>query len=154
MKTQAEEKILHAFRDLVLERPYDDISVTDVVRLAGIGRSTFYEHYAGKRSLLIASMGWLLDILVLCSSRKGEKEAVEFLVSHMQQNRDIGRVLMNSSASFHICRALAEKIVEQNAVTTLEGTGMASSYMGVIRSWLTDELRCTEAEMVNWMLPE
>ena len=40
--------ILRAFRDLVLTREYDAISVRDIAAAADVGRSTFYEHFDDK----------------------------------------------------------------------------------------------------------
>jgi len=41
-----------AFVELVLSRGYQPIAVTDIIRRANVGRSTFYLHYAGKEALL------------------------------------------------------------------------------------------------------
>lgn len=37
---------------LVIERGWDDLSVKDICDAADVGRSTFYEHFAGKEDLL------------------------------------------------------------------------------------------------------
>ena len=53
--------ILGAFRDLVLTRGYDPISVRDIVDAAGVGRSTFYEHFDDKDDLFQQSLRPLLS---------------------------------------------------------------------------------------------
>jgi AcrR family transcriptional regulator len=52
-----------ALTALMLEVPYDRITVQDIVERANVGRSTFYAPYEGKDSLLSANFEWLLDQL-------------------------------------------------------------------------------------------
>ena len=49
-KTRA--RIAHAFVELIARRPYFRIRVSDIARKAGIGRATFYAHFASKEALL------------------------------------------------------------------------------------------------------
>lgn len=48
--------MLTAFRDLILSRGYDAVTVSDVVERANVGRSTFYEHYEDKEDLFRQSL--------------------------------------------------------------------------------------------------
>ena len=146
------EKILIAFRELVLEKPYDEFSVIDVVSAAEVGRSTFYDHFSDKQDLLITSMGWLLDVLVDCAVARAENQQVERFVEHMSQNRDIGRIILGSSCAGHIQKALAERLRQEKGLTAISAVATASSLMGVLRSWLNDELRNPEAELVDWLM--
>lgn len=41
-----------AFAELVVEKPYDEILVQDILDRAGIGRTTFYAHYFDKEDVL------------------------------------------------------------------------------------------------------
>lgn len=49
IKTQ--RNIKHAFRQLLKNKNYEEISVQDILDLAEINRTTFYKHYANKDSL-------------------------------------------------------------------------------------------------------
>src|SRR3954471_23814217 len=53
----------NAFHQLVLERGYDAIAVADVTELANVGRSTFYQHYAGLDDLLTQSLAEIFAAL-------------------------------------------------------------------------------------------
>lgn len=48
------ELLEKAFITLLRERPYDEITVQDVVNRANVGRTTFYLHYKNKDELLIS----------------------------------------------------------------------------------------------------
>jgi len=50
-----------AFRALLAERPYGEISVADVASRATINRATFYAHFDNKEHLAIAVMGGDFD---------------------------------------------------------------------------------------------
>ena len=39
--------IRNAFAELLSEKPYEEITVTDITELADINRKTFYNYYAG-----------------------------------------------------------------------------------------------------------
>lgn len=43
--------ILEALRELVLEKDYKEISISDIVKRADIGRATFYAHFEDKNHL-------------------------------------------------------------------------------------------------------
>lgn len=51
-KQSAQEKIKSAFVQLVLEKGFEKTSVSGIIRLAGVHRSTFYAHYEDKFDLL------------------------------------------------------------------------------------------------------
>lgn len=151
MSGSANEKILMAFRELALRRPFDDISVKDVVQLAGVGRSTFYDHFDDKTELLIASMDWMLSVLASCAAGTCKTKDVVELVSHINENRDIGRMVLNSSSATYLIRELAERITQQRGSLSIESISHANSYFGVLRSWLSDELRVSDAEIAQWL---
>jgi AcrR family transcriptional regulator len=50
--TRTRAALTAAFVDLLLERGYDKVTVSDVVAQADVGRSTFYAHYTGLDALL------------------------------------------------------------------------------------------------------
>lgn len=51
-KTQTKLKIKAVFTDLINEKGFDNLTVSDISRQAGINRGTFYLHYLDKYDLL------------------------------------------------------------------------------------------------------
>jgi AcrR family transcriptional regulator len=46
--------LAEALRQLLAQRPFDDLTVQQILDRAGVGRSTFYAHYSGKEDLLLS----------------------------------------------------------------------------------------------------
>ncbi|MCR5451490.1 MAG: TetR/AcrR family transcriptional regulator [Lachnospiraceae bacterium] len=57
----AEDAIFDAFYILLKEKPFEKITVSDVVKKAGIVRSTFYNHYENIPSLMEAAENRTID---------------------------------------------------------------------------------------------
>lgn len=53
-RSERREAILQAAAGLVTERAIDAISMTDVVRVAGVSRPVVYDHFASTRDLVVA----------------------------------------------------------------------------------------------------
>ena len=72
--------VMAAMRELVLEKDYDDITVTEIARRAGVDRKTFYLHYPSKDALLRALERQQADTLLAAlheATHPGEAASVE-----------------------------------------------------------------------------
>ena len=52
----AQQRLENAFWALLRERPYGKITVTDIVREAGVNRNSFYYHFSGLPELADATI--------------------------------------------------------------------------------------------------
>lgn len=84
------ERILDAFVEMLLEGPYDDFTVTQLLQRAAVGRATFYSHFAGKEALLEASVGRLGA--ALAAQARGSKLPMGFLSPFMHHVASHGAV--------------------------------------------------------------
>lgn len=57
----ARGKLAGAFWELLAERPFDEVSVLDVVRRAGVNKNTFYYHFANIDEMAADIVGESLD---------------------------------------------------------------------------------------------
>ena len=76
--------IHRAFAALALQRGYEAIRVDDICSQAGVGRSTFYAHYAGKDDLLRRVFDHLRHALTAARSERpaGSPAWVDTLFAH------------------------------------------------------------------------
>ena len=85
--------LLHeALTSLIREKPYEGISVKDVLKRADVGRSTFYAHFHNKDELLVSGIGEVLRAAYAQPAGKATKGDgfTRFslpLFEHIQQHR-------------------------------------------------------------------
>jgi len=143
------QALLGAFNALFFERPYERITVDAIVRRAGVGRSTFYEHYVDKEDLLSASIRTPLAGLASLVDRSSDVDTARRAVAHFWQNRTQARMLFAGRARAPITRVLASLIAERLAArargagrpsTNLSAVAVAESHVGTIAAWLRGEI--------------
>lgn len=92
---------------LVVERGYDEISVSDIVEVANVGRSTFYAHFTDKDDLLRSMAGTLRNVLVSEHALDAAKATSRddrvlgfsrFMTQHLKEQRELYQALMRGRA--------------------------------------------------------
>jgi len=51
VQQKKQERIVHAFAELVTEQGYDATKISDIVKRAGVGRKTLYDNFDGKEAV-------------------------------------------------------------------------------------------------------
>ncbi len=151
MKTRADHTqswIVEAFHRLVLHRRYEAINVADVVARAGVGRSTFYEHFGGKAELLRHAVAPVLAPLAAAVTDDGECSSVEAMLDHVEFNRAATLSMLAGPGGVEVERTLAELIDHRlppganNALPrALLARQVAHAQLGVLRAWLEPSAR-------------
>jgi len=81
-----------ALVELIQEKPFDEITVQQILDRAGVGRSTFYEHYRHKDDLFLSDVEDFFEMLSTMLTRGGapaERLApLAELLSHLVDVRD------------------------------------------------------------------
>lgn len=88
--SEARQRILQAFARCLLEQPYEQMSVSAVLRRAEVGRTTFYAQFRGKEALFAASVQGLAESLI--QAARQETRAWAFLwpfLRHVDSHRSI-----------------------------------------------------------------
>lgn len=146
--------IIDSFNGLRSHR-YDAIRVADIIGRAGIGRSTFYEHFRGKDDVLRQAAAWAFAALADAVTGTGDTARLRHVIEHLRENRCAARGRL---AGERVCRWLAETIEErlvsmcgaQSAVATipvrLAAMQIAAAQIALLRAWLAGRDPCpTEA---------
>lgn len=68
---RTQELLLDALRRLLMEQGYERLTIQEILDRAGVGRATFYAHYASKDDLMASSIGRLQSSLRTAGQRSG-----------------------------------------------------------------------------------
>lgn len=147
----AQHKTIEAFRELVLSTHYDSFSVQDIVRRAGIARSTFYAHFRDKDHLLTVSLRPILEVLAQVVQGRGEADTVQTVMQHIWENRLLGRVFFQPPLVGRIARTLLSEMDDPHhaaSVFRLHGT------LGLLGNWCEGRVHKSPAQLTQFLLEQ
>lgn len=149
------EALFGAFFEIVLSIPYDAIKVEDIVARAGVGRSTFYEHFSGKDEILAASVKHPFSILADAMRARDNTMELVGVLEHFWENRAVVPGLFLGPARKVCVTALVELIEErfkQDRVESpnplvipprLAAVQIAEALLAPVTAWVSEESQCS-----------
>ena len=151
---------------LMQEKPFDTITVQDVLDRAHVGRSTFYSHYSDKDDLLMSDADEFYEQVANGLSAHGEQSDRVFPVreffSHIVEAQRFVNALSSSGkmqeslelAREHFARGIERRLSElprAQSIPAGEGTAIAFAHAGALLSlltwWVDRGMKQTPAEM-------
>jgi AcrR family transcriptional regulator len=140
--------LVDAFSTLVLERRQRRIGVRDVVAEAGVGRSTFYEHFSGAEAVHMAALAQPFALLADAAVGRGDQAATAGLLAHFWENRQRARDTLTGRAGEQALRLLSdlvEKRLEEPLPlpSRLAAQQLAAAALAPVRAWLLGEAAST-----------
>ncbi|HJT96968.1 MAG TPA: helix-turn-helix domain-containing protein, partial [Rhodanobacteraceae bacterium] len=122
-----------AFIRLILEgRRYDRITIADLIARAGVGRSTFYEHYRNKDALLAETIRHPFALLAAAVDAGAREATLRDVLAHFHGNRMQARLIFAGSARRKIGRVLASMIEERLRARAQARGAAAPASIGVV----------------------
>ena len=153
--------LMQAFRDLILQRRFDEIGVADIAARAQVSRSTLYEHFAGKSGLLAASIAVPFAQLAATVDEQDNTRQLLALLEHFWSNRALARVLFFGAARRKTTAVLIGQI-EHNLKSSgysrrgrlilpvrLAAVQLAEVLLAPAAAWLTGESSCTAGVLAH-----
>jgi AcrR family transcriptional regulator len=141
------EALLHVFLDLLFEQGYDALSVRDIAARANVGRSTFYEHFAGKDALLRFSLRRPFSVLAEIVGEDAVNERTTRLLRHFRERRKLGPVLFSYPLRPLLTRALADLLDERlrgsfSVAQRLVAIQLAEAQIALVDQWVSGKIAC------------
>jgi AcrR family transcriptional regulator len=161
---RTQDLVFEAFSALVQTRRYDTFRVSDIIARAGIGRSTFYDHYANKDDVLLKSMEGPLSILARSICVGDQPSRLDALLEHFWKRRAVARTILAPPMLNLIGQRFAQMIVSfddnlgnvcaDNSAprTKIQGTHIAFGLFAVIESWLAGRASMKQQDLVDWIV--
>ena len=172
MTTPAQKALVAAFNELVLERPFDEIHVANIIKRADVSRSTFYEHFQGKEALLRYSLdAVLIPIAEVCAGESGavnedvgelNSERLRFILDHFLEVKPIIDLYFLSPL-FEIVETQLSELIEQRLSSDrrkmrlvesdeLACRQIAAATLGLIRAWLSESSTSDSEEIAGCII--
>jgi AcrR family transcriptional regulator len=167
-RTQADKRaqktrgaLLAAFFDLVLESRYEDIRIDEILERSGVGRSTFYEHFAGKDGLLAVSIEGPFRVLADAIASRDNSDDLAALLEHFWSNRAIARIILGGNLRLKtttvLVRLIEARMKRDNVrlgerwmiPRRLVAIQLAEALLAPVAAWLTGEGPCEPRQMAN-----
>ena len=133
------------------EKPIDRIKIGELIEAAGVGRSTFYGHYAGMSDFLQKSYALMLERAARSDFAQGSTASVlptRAILRHMAQSDNYGAILRRSREWPRVLAAAQQRIetvVEVNLRRAHPQLGQATrsrtamlvtaGFMALIEDW-------------------
>jgi AcrR family transcriptional regulator len=86
-----------AFVQLLHRRPYGDIRISQLCKKAGVGRATFYAHYATKDALLLSQFQRIVSPMLAAIPGEPPRVDATALFAHICSDPGIYRALMGAN---------------------------------------------------------
>lgn len=157
-------RLAHALARLGQSQDLDDIRVGDLVRSAGVGRSTFYAHYVDRDDFLGRSFENMIAICDDMARREGltgEILPVAHVVLHIAGNRIFAQRAGRSRAMAVMLVAgegRLRRIAEANLETLAPhlppeerrqaAAFLAGAFVGQLRLWMQNDLRTAPETLI------
>ena len=150
-----------ALVELIREKSYNTITVSDIIDRANIGRSTFYAHYHDKDDLFVGELDRVIEVL---SHRIPDQEESPFFPSlglfrHVGEEYELYKALLwgpgidllikhlQKSLSKRIEQGLQESEKEFDVPLPILASFIAGSFLTLLKWWLENKMIYSPEEM-------
>jgi AcrR family transcriptional regulator len=160
------DRLGDALVELLVQKPFDDITVQDVLDRAGVSRSTFYTHYRDKNDLFLSDAEEFFDGMATALSRFGDKSEriapVQELFAHIAEVRPFYNALVESGRMHdvmelgqeHFARGIEQRLNEIPRARTVPSDrrgaiahGLAGSLFSLLAWWVQHGMTMSPEEM-------
>jgi AcrR family transcriptional regulator len=162
---RSRDRLGDALIELVLEKPFDTITVQNVLDRAGVGRSTFYAHYKDKNDLFISDVDEFFEGMATMLSRREDSSdriaPVRELFTHVADASRFHKAMVASGkiqdvfelGQGHFARGIEHRLAELPRARgiTAERHVVAQAFAGALLSllswWIREKMPTSPAHM-------
>lgn len=140
--------VFDAFTRLIFSQRYSAIRTSDPIEAAGVGRSTFYEHFRNKDDVMVWAIDPIFEPLAEAAAGRGNAARVRFVVDHVWERRALARVMFEPPLAPKMHRKLAAMIEarlgagEEGVPPAMIAAASAAAQLALLRVWLSGEAAC------------
>ena len=143
--------LVEAYNSLVLGRRPATFGVRDIIKRAGVGRSTFYDHYSGADALHLDALRGPFAILAEAAAGDCEAKKLTRLLEHFWEYRARARLVFDGAAE-RLLATMIEERLEGAALTVptrIASRQLAAAALAPVIAWVRAEAWCPPAELAT-----
>jgi AcrR family transcriptional regulator len=160
------DRLGDALVELLLAKPFDDITVQEVLDRAQVSRSTFYEHYRDKNDLFLSDVDDFFQSMSMLLERRNDRServapVAEFF-AHVVAARDLYAALaatgrmgdVRELGEAHFARSIAERLARSRRGCRLPAPtsaalahALAGSLFSLLEWWIRQGMATTPAQV-------
>lgn len=148
--------VFDAFARLVFSRRYGAIRTTDLIEEAGVGRSTFYEHFRNKDDVMVWAIDPIFAPLAEAAAGQASLPRLRFVLDHLWERRALARVMFEPPLAAKLQRKLAGMIEARlgdgqdgELPSAMAAAASAASQLALLRVWLGGEAPCAQTVLAQ-----
>jgi AcrR family transcriptional regulator len=149
------DRLGDALIELMQEKPFDAITVQDVLSRADVSRSTFYVHYRDKDDLFLSDVDEFLEAMATMLSRGKDKSdrvaPVREFFAHVVERQRLYSALVESSrihdflelAQGHFARGIEQRLIDlprahgiASGSRAVIAQGLAGALLSLLKWWI------------------
>lgn len=154
--SRTRQRLIEAFNQLVFAKTPSPIRVGQIVAKAGVGRSTFYDHFANAEAVHMAALSRPLAPLADALAGHGNAASIQWMLDHFFANRARARATLIGSSRDRVARLLADLIdqrlpqdVQPAIPRRLATAQIAEAALVPIRLWICGEAAANSAALAK-----
>lgn len=154
--SRTKSRLIAAFNELVFDNIRGPIRVGQIIEKAGVGRSTFYDHFPNAEAVHMAALSRPLAHLADPAAGTGTVDQLQWLLDHFLGKRGRARDILVGPSRDRIARLLADMIDERldpddspTIPRRLATMQIAEAMLGPIRLWIVGEVASSSTALAN-----
>lgn len=138
------QELLRALLKLLESKTLDDISITELVATANVGRASFYRNYASKEDILLDYLNTLFKNWGKSFEQEGDPDINASLLRHFWSEKAFYLTIHKANLSYYIYTGMknAMNIKEKtNPIEIYLSSWYAGSIYGFIDEWMRNGMK-------------
>lgn len=154
--------IRDGFFNLLLKKPYGDITITDIINAAGVARVSFYRNYSSIDDIIDDFLNdtvliFLAEVYPVLSGKDERKwRELLFLIFYRANKDFIPLPSDNLGILISILNAKMQRLNQQIPSETMYDKytilGKVGLIVNIVKKWYDDGMKETPEEMVNYIM--
>lgn len=141
---------------LMQEKPFSEISIQDIIRRAGVGRSSYYRNYKSKEAILESKLDSMIkEVLDSFGKFDFSVESPESWLTVLRmakKHSEEYKLLLSAGFGDKILRKIIETFKnnpENNEEIRITDVYIAGSIYSVMTQWILDGMKTDETKIAN-----